>query len=665
MPYQSGEILLDKYRIEALIGQGAFGEVYRVTHISLNVPRAVKILRRDAPGVGSTEYDDCKRRFLFEAQLGARLHMPTPQPHLLQVFNYEERGDILLLEMEDASGGSLSERIAELRQRGQAMPVAAVVQMGLEVADGLAALHAMDIVHRDLKPSNILFDEKGTARVADLGLAQVHSSDSQRSQLSTPKPHPGTPAYMSPEQENARSYLAPASDIYALGLVLFEALTGRVYRSQPPGTHARDLRSEIPTWLDKLLDRMLAKDPAQRPWNGEAVVKLLREGLEGTRTSSKPAPDGEKPVKPAPAPGIKKSSLPIWGIGAAGLVALAVILLLVFRSCNGAGLAGTETPTPGAMATQALPQDATPGISSPTLAAKTPPVVITNPPPGDSLTLESTWTPTQVPSPSITATAKMVEGPTSTPEDGMGLLFVPAGDFIMGAKAEDGLNLCKKYSTDCKPEYFNDQEPVHTVFVEAFWIDKTEVTNAMYAQCVQAGACDAPVASSTSSLGYYYGNPKYDNHPVADVTWWNARDYCAWVGRRLPLEAEWEKAARGTDQRYFPWGNAALDCSLANVRSNDKSLCVGSPSQVGAYPRGASWIGALDMTGNVWEWVADWYDVYPGGNPAVSVDFGQTYHVMRGGSWKSYEWQDRSTYRFSNDPNDHHDNYGFRCAKSQ
>jgi serine/threonine protein kinase len=132
MPYQPGEILLDKYRIEALIGQGAFGEVYRVTHISLNVPRAVKILRRDAPGVGSTEYDDCKRRFLFEAQLGARLHMPVPQPHLLQVFNYEERGDMLLLEMEIAPGGSMTERLAGLRQRNQLMPVEQAVRMGIE-----------------------------------------------------------------------------------------------------------------------------------------------------------------------------------------------------------------------------------------------------------------------------------------------------------------------------------------------------------------------------------------------------------------------------------------------------------------------------------------------------------------------------------------------------
>jgi len=123
MPYQTGEIILNKYRLDALLGKGAFGEVYLVTHISLNVPRALKIIRRDESGMGSTEFDETRKRFQFEAQLGARLNSPSPHPNLLQVFNYEEKGDLLLLEMEYAPGGSLAELIGELAKRGELMTV--------------------------------------------------------------------------------------------------------------------------------------------------------------------------------------------------------------------------------------------------------------------------------------------------------------------------------------------------------------------------------------------------------------------------------------------------------------------------------------------------------------------------------------------------------------
>jgi serine/threonine protein kinase len=287
MPYQPGEILINKYRIEASLGHGAFGEVYRVTNLALNVTRALKVMRRDAPGLGTIEFGKYKSRFQFEAQLGARLNTPAANPHLLQVHSYEEKGKLLLLEMEYASGGSLAKRIVELKKQGGTMPIEAAVQMGMEVAQGLSALHELDIVHRDLKPSNILFDQTGHARLADLGLAQAPGSDSLRSQLSNSKPHPGTPAYMSPEQHDLRDYLLPASDVYALGLVLFEVLTGRVYRSQRPGTHAGELMRGIPDWLDDLLVRMLAENPKERPWNGQEAATLLQEGLEEETTKRK------------------------------------------------------------------------------------------------------------------------------------------------------------------------------------------------------------------------------------------------------------------------------------------------------------------------------------------------------------------------------------------
>jgi len=275
MPLQTGDLLLNKYRIEALIGQGAFAEVYHATHLALNAPRALKILRRDAPGVGSTEYADFHARFQLEAQLGAKLD----HPNIIQVYDFEQDRKTLILVMEYAEGGNLASRIQRAREKDQLIPLEEAIQIGVDVAQGLSALHAMDAVHRDLKPSNILFDKKGHAKVADLGLAQVPGGPSLRSRLSQPLPHPGTPGYMSPEQEHTGNLLRPASDVYALGIVLFEMLTGRNYNYLKPGTRASELRQGLPDWLDDLLARMLADDPKDRPWDGAEVADLLHEGI--------------------------------------------------------------------------------------------------------------------------------------------------------------------------------------------------------------------------------------------------------------------------------------------------------------------------------------------------------------------------------------------------
>ena len=181
--------------------------------------------------------------------------------------------------MEYAPGGNLAERIHKSRQNGQPILVEEAVSIAIEVAAGLAPLHDRDIIHRDLKPSNILFDDKGHAKVADLGLAQVPGGPSMRSRLSQAAPHPGTPAYMSPEQETPPyRLLTPPSDIFALGVVLFEMLTGRNYKILKSGTQAGHLRQDVPGWLDDLLSGMLSENPKERPWDGKEVGDLLRQG---------------------------------------------------------------------------------------------------------------------------------------------------------------------------------------------------------------------------------------------------------------------------------------------------------------------------------------------------------------------------------------------------
>jgi formylglycine-generating enzyme required for sulfatase activity len=238
-----------------------------------------------------------------------------------------------------------------------------------------------------------------------------------------------------------------------------------------------------------------------------------------------------------------------------------------------------------------------------------------------------------------------------SPKDGMKLLFVPAGNFLMG-------------STDADPLASYDEKPQHTVYLDAFWIDQTDVTNKMYALCVAHNACQPPSNISSTTHPNYYGNSGSDNYPVVYVSWSDTTAYCKWAGRRLPTEAEWEKAARGTDGSIYPWGNDVPNNTLLNYNS-----IVGDTTTVGSYSSGASPYGVLDMAGNVAQWVNDWYrsDYYStlGDNASNPQGPGTgDGRVLRGGSWYDSNIYIRSARRSWSDPTVTDLNIGFRCTMS-
>jgi formylglycine-generating enzyme required for sulfatase activity len=199
-------------------------------------------------------------------------------------------------------------------------------------------------------------------------------------------------------------------------------------------------------------------------------------------------------------------------------------------------------------------------------------------------------------------------------------LFIPAGTVKMG-----GLDILLE----------NDELPAHDVTLDAFWMDQVEVTNGMYGLCVQAGVCRPPVKLNSDNQDDYFGNPEFQDYPVIQIAWYDANAYCQWAGRRLPTEAEWERAARGDDMRNYPWGNEP-----PNDQNSNANNTVGDVTRVGSYAAGASPFGALDMGGSVWEWVADYYqpDYYtesPTANPTGPENGGFNHlRVIRGGSFQ-------------------------------
>ena len=237
-----------------------------------------------------------------------------------------------------------------------------------------------------------------------------------------------------------------------------------------------------------------------------------------------------------------------------------------------------------------------------------------------------------------------------------GMVRIPGGEFDMGCDQSKRKEKCNLVEL-----------PLHKVYLDTYYIDRTEVTVGQYQACLTARACTEPIRTYSDSAPNYFYNSDYKNYPVIFVTWFQARDYCTWAGKRLPSEAEWEKASRGVSStRIYPWGNAEPDCRTANIKSKSKK-CAGDVQPVGSYARDASLYGVVDMAGNVREWINDWYEPNfykhsPYNNPTGPVD--GRFVVMRGGRFDNTWPAARTAARRTIGPNDYGAGIGFRCAFS-
>jgi serine/threonine protein kinase len=579
MPDLIGQTL-GRYRIIERIGEGGMAEVYKALDTILGRHVAIKVI---------LPHHEHSERFLKRFEQEARLLAKLSHPNVLKVFDFGEFDGAPYLVMEYISGGTLKQRMKGNRYSWQD-----TLRLLTPVARALQSAHAEHVIHRDVKPSNILLANEREPMLSDFGIARLIQDDEATADL-TGTGVLGTPEYMAPEQGYGRA--DEKSDIYALGVVFYEMVTGRKpYQADtpmgvmlkknteplpPPTRFVRDL----PPFVENVLIKALARAPEQRYPTMMAFANALEELAN---------PDAEETEIILDIPFVKrgmKKGRRDWIPWAAGV--LLVVCCMIAASVMAWPLifpAGTDTPSPVTSVTK-MPLSPIPTVT------KTLPPVAT----------------------------------TMVGNDGVSLVYVPEGEFRMGSN--DG-----------------NERPVHTVYLDAFWIDQYEVTNAAYAKCVDSGKCRKPVDTSASQRPSYYGNSKFDNYPVVNVNWYMARDYCQWAGRRLPTEAEWEKAARGDkDAHTYPWGDG-INCDYANFYG-----CAGGvTTEVGTYEKGKSPYGVYDMIGNAFEWVADWYsETYyensPYRNP-LGPDSGK-WRVLRGGSWDrppnlvystSREWSDPS-----------------------
>lgn len=657
---------IGRYEIVRMLGEGGMGAVYLAHDPRFPRDVALKLMNPDITGDARL-----RERFVREARTIARLEHYAIVP----VHDFGEEDGRLYLVMRLMTGGTLATRLEDgFLSLTEAEALLEPITAALDRA------HEQGMVHRDIKPANILFDEEGQAYLSDFGIVKVAGA----TMLTATHGLVGTPRYISPEQARGDGELDGRSDVYSLGAVVYHMLSGQppydadtaigvaMKHLTEPVPSLQAVRPELAPAVCDVVARAMAKEPDQRHPTAGAFAQALSSAATAPVRYEKTVLDTPAQQSSATAEKPRFFSRPRLLLLGGSVVALLflciaglVLGLPALRDrLGGAVLARptatvASTPESGVAQMEAAsgPPDGNPEVSA-TLVETS----------GDATT---TAVPSLTPTPAATGTATPTPSPTPgigstmvAAVDGKEMVYVPGGDFLMGSAAAD-------------PVAREFEKPQRSVSVDSFWIDRTETTTAQYQECVQDGACPQPQDFSSREREQYFGNPQFANYPVIWVDWNAANAYCRWAGRRLPTEAEWEKAARGTDGRRFPWGDELPTSDTANICDincpygwRDVELDDGywDTAPANAFPAGASSHGALNMAGNVWEWVSDFYDpnyykYAPQSNP-LGPEGGEM-HILRGGSWQNI-WEfvrtttrDRET-RF---PENMY-NVGFRCAQS-
>ncbi|WP_437660770.1 bifunctional serine/threonine-protein kinase/formylglycine-generating enzyme family protein [Sorangium sp. So ce1182] len=747
-----GATIGGKYRLDAVIGEGGFGVVYRGHHLGLDEPVAVKCLKM-LGSLPPAEREAFQRMLLNEGRLLHRLSRASAG--IVQALDAGaavspsgEWTPYLVLEWLD--GAPLDRDIAERRARGEAArPLAEAVALLAPAAHALEAAHAQGVAHRDIKPANLFLADIGgrrTMKVLDFGIAKVLSELSSMTQAmaetgSTLRAF--TVHYGAPEQFHQRfGATGPWTDVFALALVLIEVASGnrallgsdvtQLYIAATDPAFRPSLRGagvSAPDAVEAVVRRAVAVEPRERYrtagelWGAlEAAMAASGSPVHAAAPAPRPPSSPSSPALPAAGAATPTRDIlaqhdprarPVAGPSAVAAVDAAAL-----------GLAGTaraplalhtgEAPAAGGTVPGAA-AGFSPGAGagfSPGAAASFAPDAAPGAPPlttmrglassAASLAAPHPGSPPAAPAPSPAAPRRrlrlalgsaaalaaaaaagavalvQLRAPASAlPARAHGGLSVPP---VKAAPAADMVRIPAGRFTMGSAKGGKSERPPHEVtLTRAFDLDRTEVTVAAYQRCVEAGRCtpsglhgpratDADI-EQRGALCTAADTAK-SQHPISCVDQAQAAAYCASVGKRLPTEAEWEYAARGTDGREYPWGNEPPGCAHAVVSRAPGQVCGGrgrGTQDVGSAKAGASPSGALDMAGNVWEWVADGWDpgAYAKGartDPVVPATGSKG--VLRGGSWDFSASSARSTFRLAYDREAGDVSTGFRCART-
>lgn len=629
---QPGDVLGGDFELGQPLSRGGMGAVYLARQRSTDTTRVVKVM---LPGL--VHSPELRERFEREARASGRIN----SEHVVKMIAYgvdRERG-LPWLAMEYLPGATLEQRLLE---RGVPTPELCF-ELLRQLFHGVASAHAAGIVHRDLKPSNIYVadaqraDVPFTVKVLDFGIAKVLEPNPGLTRAM------GTRAWMAPEQERADLPIQPAADVWALGLITFWLLSGRPFWRHvegaesllsyevhfaaipPPSARARELGSgPVLAGFDAWFEHAVTRDPASRFRDARAAWEALSPlvlAAARARPLGAPAPVGYYAPLPASTTGAGVSERSAAGDGKRGRrwAWLAAVVAGGGLLALGSALTRVLTPEGGVLGQPAAVSVAA-SASAPASSAASAGVVVSSPAPPP------------------------------------GMVFVPAGAFKMG----------KGTAPPHGPE--RDVRLTH-----GFFIDRFEVSVADYAACVVERACSPSGVHGprvqppeVETFGHFCtgGQPGRERHPINCVDRSQAAAYCRFVGKRLPTEAEWERAARGSDGRRYPWGDERpATCDQAVV----SGLCSATgPRAIGLRaPTSISPFGAFDMAGNVWEWVQDGYEpqlafIAARDDPFVPAVTGRG--VLRGGSWDFAPTHAEAAHRLPMDPAEGHVASGMRCA---